>query len=183
MESGIAKHKVISHFKSTHKALPLYSSEYSDSEGLYIFGGSFGNGEENILLFMGFNKYNPYLKRLEYSGIPPSNIQPIAQKINENLIVILSGDLADRRIKIYRIRERQFVGIYKFVGNEFFGGIGSTISKNQDEVYILFGLTKKGYNGNIHSFRIEEKMVESEAKKKKERNNSFDEKILKIDSE
>ena len=55
---------------------------------------------------MGFNKYNPYLKRLEYSGIPPSNIEPIVEKINDNLIVILSGDLADRRIKLYRIRER-----------------------------------------------------------------------------
>jgi len=44
MESGLAKHKIINHFKTTHKRLPLYSSEYSDSEGLYFFGGIFGNG-------------------------------------------------------------------------------------------------------------------------------------------
>jgi hypothetical protein len=45
-------------------------------------------------------------------------------------------------------------------------------------------LAKKGYLGNISSFRIEEKIVEGEAKKKKERNNDFDEKIHKeIDSE
>jgi hypothetical protein len=41
---------------------------------LFIFGGAFGNGEDNIILFMGFNKYNPYLKRLDFSGVPPSSI-------------------------------------------------------------------------------------------------------------
>lgn len=82
METGIAKHKIVSSFKSSHKNFPLYSSEYSDHEGLLVFGGTYGNGEENVLLFMGFNKYNPYLKRVEYSGIPPSSIEPIAEKIN-----------------------------------------------------------------------------------------------------
>ena len=62
-----------------------------------------------------------------------------------------------------------------------FGGVGSTVNKCEDEVYIFFGLTKKGYNGNINSFRIEEKIVEIEAKKKKERTCSFDEKNQKID--
>lgn len=74
MESGLAKHKMISHFKSTHKSFPLYSSEYADSEGILIFGGFFGNGEESIVLFLNFNKYNPTLKKLDYSGIPPSSI-------------------------------------------------------------------------------------------------------------
>jgi hypothetical protein len=44
MESGIARHKAIANFKNTHKNYPLYSSEYSDNEGLFIFGGMFGNG-------------------------------------------------------------------------------------------------------------------------------------------
>jgi hypothetical protein len=44
MDSGLAKHKIVSHFKGTHKTFPLYSSEYSDNEGLLIFGGTFGNG-------------------------------------------------------------------------------------------------------------------------------------------
>jgi len=42
----------------------------------------FGNGEENIILFMGFNKYNPYLKRMDYTGIPASSVDPILEKIN-----------------------------------------------------------------------------------------------------
>jgi hypothetical protein len=77
MESGIAKHKIIAHFRNTHKKLPLYSSEYNEHEGLYIFGGFFGNGSENVVLFLGFNNYNPYLKKLEYTGIPPSSLDPL----------------------------------------------------------------------------------------------------------
>jgi hypothetical protein len=42
-----------------------------------MFGGHYGNGYENIVLFIGFNNYNPYIKKLEYSGIPPSSIEPI----------------------------------------------------------------------------------------------------------
>jgi hypothetical protein len=33
-------------------------------------------------MFMGFNKYNPYLKRVEYTGIPPSSTEPVVEKIN-----------------------------------------------------------------------------------------------------
>ena len=44
METGLAKHKIVSYFKSSHKNFPLYSSEYSDNEGLLVFGGYFGNG-------------------------------------------------------------------------------------------------------------------------------------------
>ena len=43
MQTGLAKHKMVSHFKN-HKTYPLYSSEYSDTEGLLIFGGTFGHG-------------------------------------------------------------------------------------------------------------------------------------------
>lgn len=44
METGLARHKIVSSFKNSHKNFPLYSSEYSDQEGLLIFGGMFGNG-------------------------------------------------------------------------------------------------------------------------------------------
>lgn len=44
MDSGFARHKIISNFKPSHKSFPLYSSQYSDSEGLLMFGGTFGNG-------------------------------------------------------------------------------------------------------------------------------------------
>lgn len=45
MLTGIAKHKIITSFKPSQKKFPLYSSEYSDQEGLLVFGGFFGNGE------------------------------------------------------------------------------------------------------------------------------------------
>lgn len=42
MEGGIAKHKAITVFKD-RKHLPFYHAEYADFEGVYVFGGSFGN--------------------------------------------------------------------------------------------------------------------------------------------
>lgn len=53
---------------------------------------------------MGFNKYNPHLKRVDYSGLPPSSLEPIVERINQNSIVVISGELSDRNIKLYRIR-------------------------------------------------------------------------------
>lgn len=41
-----------------------------------MFGGGFGNGQENVILQMIFNKYIPVLKKIDYSGIPPSSIEP-----------------------------------------------------------------------------------------------------------
>ena len=58
--------------------LPLYSSEYSDNEGLYFFGGHFGNRNDNVLLFLGLNSYNPTLKKIVYSGNPPSSANILA---------------------------------------------------------------------------------------------------------
>jgi hypothetical protein len=91
MEKGIARHKAVAHFREGHKTLPLYSSEYSDLEGLYFFGGSFGAGSDNVLLFMALNTYNPCLRRVTYSGSPPSSVHTQVEKINDNLIVIVSG--------------------------------------------------------------------------------------------
>jgi hypothetical protein len=91
METGIANHKAITYFRSNHTTLPFYSSDYSDLEGIYFFGGCFGNGNDNILLFMGLNTYNPCLRRVMYSGAPPAAINTIAEKINENQVLIISG--------------------------------------------------------------------------------------------
>ena len=91
MISGMAKHQMLSTFKSSHKTLPLYSSEYTDEEGILVFGGSFGNGEDNVVSFFAFNKYNPHFKRVDYSGLPPSSHDPIIEKVNDNLLMIISG--------------------------------------------------------------------------------------------
>lgn len=50
------------------------------------------------------------------------------------------------------------------------GGIGSTISKYGNEFYLFFGLGDEGYVGTVNSIKIEERVIESEVKKKKERN-------------
>lgn len=42
-----------------------------------MFGGFFGNGHENVVLQFVFNKYIPILRKVDYSGVPPSSIEPI----------------------------------------------------------------------------------------------------------
>ena len=169
MDSGIARHKMVSNFRSTHKNLPLYSSEYTDMQGSFIFGGTFGNGDQSILLFLSFNKYNPTLRRLQYVGIPPSPVDPIVERMNENLILIISGEVTQRKAKIYRIKQREFVSINKTNSNPFYGGLGSTITKYENEYYLFFGLGPNGYVGNISSLQIEEKVVENDHRKKKQK--------------
>ena len=78
MEKGIAHHKAIAYFKPNHTTLPFYSSDYSDLEVIYFFGGCFGNGNDNFVLFMGLNTYNPCLRRVIYSGTPPASINTLA---------------------------------------------------------------------------------------------------------
>ena len=68
---------MVTTFKTNHKTFPLYSSEYTDDEGIYMIGGSFGNGEDHIISFFSFNKYNPHLRRIDYSGVAPSSVDPI----------------------------------------------------------------------------------------------------------
>ena len=168
MQTGLAKHKMIGHFRSTHKNLPLYSSEYNDSEGAYIFGGQFGNTEENTLLFLGFNKYNPYLKKLEYGGMPPSSTDPLLERLNDNVIAVISGEMSDRNIKLFRIKEKEFVGIHKFVNPLFLGGLGSTLSKYDDHMYLFFGLAETGYVGGVYALTLNEKVITNEGRKKKD---------------
>lgn len=73
---------MLSHFKGSHKTLPLYSSEYADDEGVYVVGGTYGNGDDNIISFISFNKYNPCIRRVDYSGIPPSSVDPVVERVN-----------------------------------------------------------------------------------------------------
>ena len=47
------------------------------------------------MLQISFNKYIPVIKRVDYSGIPPSSIEPVMEKYNE-MIVIVSGDQKER---------------------------------------------------------------------------------------
>jgi hypothetical protein len=82
---------MLSNFRTTHKNFPLYSSEYSDEEGIFLFGGTFGNGEDNIVSFISFNKYNPYYRKIEFQGSPPSSIEPLVERVTDNLIAIISG--------------------------------------------------------------------------------------------
>lgn len=79
METGLAKHKAIGIFSKERKHLPLYAADYMQHEGMYIFGGIHGNGQQNILLQLQFNKYIPTIKRVDYSGMPPSSIDPIVE--------------------------------------------------------------------------------------------------------
>jgi len=52
--------------------------------------------------------------------------------MNDNNVIIISGEIRERSIKLFRIKEREFVGIFKFMTPSFFGGLGSTISKYND---------------------------------------------------
>ena len=167
VSSGLAKHRMVAHFKANHKVLPLYSSEYGDNEGLYFFGGVFGKGTENGLLFMAFNAYNPVLRRLEYTGILPSSL-------NDNLIALLSGENHDRELKVFKIREREFVGIHRYENTPYFGGIGCTLSNYEGKLLILFGYTDEGYSSEVVCLEVTEKVVESENKNNKVRKESIE---------
>ena len=95
-----------------------------------MLGGLFGNGDDHIISFFSFSKYNPHLKRVDYSGVAPSSVDPIIEKINDNVIFIISGEMTERRVKLYLIKENEFVGIYKNITSPFYGGIGSTLTKH-----------------------------------------------------
>lgn len=47
-------------------------------------------------------------------------------------MAIIAGDQADRELRLFKIKEREFVGISKQINMEFLGGIGSTMSKYED---------------------------------------------------
>jgi len=48
------------------------------------------------------------------------------------LILIVSGEVTERKARIYRIKEREFVGINKNNNIPFYGGLGSTLTKYED---------------------------------------------------
>jgi hypothetical protein len=87
--------------------------------------------------------------------MPPSSVDPIVEKVNEHLIMILSGEVQERSIKLFSVKEKEFVSIYKNMNSPFYGGLGSTLTKYNDELYIFFGLGQQGYISNISSLHIE----------------------------
>ena len=95
MNSGLAKHQSIPVFKQ-RKSYPLYSADYEDHEGIYFFGGSNENDEENYLIQMKFDKYTPVLKRVNYTGTAPSHVDPLLERYSDNIILIVSGDQYNR---------------------------------------------------------------------------------------
>ena len=68
---------------------------------------------------------------------------------------------------MFTIKEKEFVDIYKNHTPPCHGGLGSSLTRYNDELYIMFGLGPKGYINTIYGLQIEEKITESEAKKKK----------------
>lgn len=67
------------------------------------------------------------------------------------------------------MKEREFVSISKNNNTPFYGGLGSTLTKYEDEYFIFFGLGPNGYIGNVNSLRIDERVIENENRKKKEK--------------
>ena len=157
METGIAKHKAVAIFKE-RKHLPFYLAEYAEHEGIYVFGGGFGNGQENVMLQISFNKYIPVVKKVDYSGIPPSSLEPIMEKYND-MILIVSGDQKEREIRLFNPQYRQFILINNSY-SKLLGGIGSSVTEYDGGYYVFFGLGEDGYIGGISSFAIDEKVKE-----------------------
>ena len=114
---------------------------------MYLFGGFNGNGQQNTLMQMQFNKYIPSIKRIDYSGIPPSPIDPIVEHYsnNQSMIIVISGEQKQRDIRIFKTVSRQFVGVERgmqfLLGtSKLLGGIGSTVNEFQGKYYVFFGL-------------------------------------------
>jgi hypothetical protein len=63
LEGGLARHAMVAQFNQ-HENYPLYSNNYDNREGIYIFGGSNQSGELSTLLQLRLNKYTPILHRL-----------------------------------------------------------------------------------------------------------------------
>ena len=87
--------------------------------------------------------------------------------MNDNIFMIISGEMHERRIKLFRIKEKEFVDIYKNNTAPFYGGLGSTLTRYNDELFLMFGLGSKGYISKVYSLQVEERVTESEVKKKK----------------
>ena len=98
-------------------------------------------------------------------------MDPIVEKVNDGLVMIISGDVQDRRIKLYMIKEKEFINICKNITAPFYGGMGSTLSRCNDELYLFFGLGQSGYINSVSSLRIDEKVIEGDVKKKRANRN------------
>ena len=77
---------------------------------------------------------------MHYSGTPPSSSNTLVEKVDENMILIISGEIDNRGVKMYKIKEREFLGIYNFKTTPFLGGVGSTLNKYEDGYILMFGM-------------------------------------------
>lgn len=91
LEGGLGRHAMTSQF-AHREAYPIYSSDYDNKEGMYIFGGSNQSGEFSVLLQLRFNKYVPVLHRLEPAGLPPSPVDPVLHRHNDSTFILISGE-------------------------------------------------------------------------------------------
>lgn len=41
---------------------------------------------------------------------------------------------------MYKIKEKEFLGVYKFNNLPFLGGVGSTLNKYEDGYILMFGM-------------------------------------------
>jgi hypothetical protein len=57
-------------------------------------------------------------------------------------------------LKIYKIKEKEFVGVTKYISSPYFGGMGSSLSRYQDGLLLLFGLSQGGYNSEVVTLNI-----------------------------
>ena len=53
---------------------------------------------------MALNSYNPFLRRITYSGTAPSPLNLLAEKVSENLVIIISGEVNDRMTKLFKLK-------------------------------------------------------------------------------
>ena len=140
MNSGLAKHKAVANFKF-RKSYPFYNAEYGNEEGIYFFGGINQEGVPNNVSQLVFNRYVPVLKRVKFSGLPPSPVDPIIEKYNESSIVIVSGDQYEREVNIFNFKEQKFSNV-NLGFKPSLGGMGSAIILNRSNYYVFYGLGK-----------------------------------------
>lgn len=98
---------------------------------------------------MGLNTYNPCLRKVQFAGAAPSSTNMLVERVTDNQIVVISGETNSRGVKVYKIKEKEFIGVYNFNHSPFLGGVGSSLSKCDQGLLILFGFTKAGYTQEV----------------------------------
>lgn len=95
------------------------------------------------------NKYVPTFRKVEFSGNPPSPVSPIIEKYSNNPenVLVVSGEMSDREIRLFKTREKSFTLISHYINMHPLGGIGSSLSLYNGSYYFFFGLGEEGYIG------------------------------------